>query len=122
MPRVIQFQISADDPERVAKFYTDVFGWQIQQFGDMEYWNVVTGTDEDDGPGINGGIFLRKGLVGHVNVVAVDDIDAYQEKVLAAGGEIALPKMAIPGVGYIMYVKDTEQSIVGITQLDMTVY
>jgi hypothetical protein len=30
MPRVIWFEIPADDPDRAAKFYEDVFGWKIE--------------------------------------------------------------------------------------------
>lgn len=29
MPRVVHFEIPADNPEKVAKFYTDVFGWKV---------------------------------------------------------------------------------------------
>lgn len=31
MPRVVHFDITADDPERASKFYTDVFGWRIEK-------------------------------------------------------------------------------------------
>jgi catechol 2,3-dioxygenase-like lactoylglutathione lyase family enzyme len=29
MPRVVHFEIHADDPKRAIKFYQDVFGWEI---------------------------------------------------------------------------------------------
>jgi predicted enzyme related to lactoylglutathione lyase len=29
MPKVIWFEIPADDPGRAIKFYEDVFGWKI---------------------------------------------------------------------------------------------
>ncbi|HEV2494165.1 MAG TPA: VOC family protein [Terriglobia bacterium] len=32
MPRVIHFEINADQPERAAKFYTAVFGWEIKKW------------------------------------------------------------------------------------------
>ena len=28
MPRVVHFEIAADDPDRATRFYQDVFGWQ----------------------------------------------------------------------------------------------
>lgn len=31
MPRVVHFEIPADDPGRAVKFYESVFGWQIQK-------------------------------------------------------------------------------------------
>jgi predicted enzyme related to lactoylglutathione lyase len=32
MPKVIWFEIPADDPERAIKFYEDVFGWKIEKW------------------------------------------------------------------------------------------
>ncbi len=39
MPRVVHFEINADDPERAAKFYQNVFGWKIKKWeGPIDYW------------------------------------------------------------------------------------
>ena len=44
MPRVQHFEISADDPEKVAAFYEKVFGWKITKWeGPVEYWLASTG-------------------------------------------------------------------------------
>jgi predicted enzyme related to lactoylglutathione lyase len=48
----------------------------------------------------------------------VADIDAAIAKALAYGGEVALPKGAIPGVGYQAYIKDNTGIIVGLHQAD----
>lgn len=32
MNRVIHFEIHATEPERVGKFYTDLFGWKIEEW------------------------------------------------------------------------------------------
>ena len=29
MPRVVHFEIAADDPDKAAAFYQEVFGWKI---------------------------------------------------------------------------------------------
>lgn len=118
MPRVVHFEISADDPERAVNFYRDVFGWEFRRWeGEEEdYYLVLTG----EGPGIDGGLFRRREVVGHVNTVDVPDLDAFLEKVVAAGGTITIPKMPIPGLGWLAYVQDTEQSVVGLMQNDPT--
>lgn len=117
MGRVVHFEISAEDPERAKAFYENVFGWQIHRWeGPMPYWMVTTG--EDGEPGINGGIFVRQGPVGHVNSVSVASVDEAVEKVVAAGGTVAMPKMAIPGVGWLAYCKDSEDSLFGLHQAD----
>ena len=38
MPRVVHFEIRADNPERAVKFYSEIFGWEIQKWdGPVEY-------------------------------------------------------------------------------------
>ncbi len=32
MPRVVHFEIHADDPERAVRFYKKVFGWKIEKW------------------------------------------------------------------------------------------
>ncbi|HPT75026.1 MAG TPA: VOC family protein, partial [Methanomassiliicoccaceae archaeon] len=59
MPRVIHFEIPAEDPERAVEFYKKVFGWKIDKWeGPIDYWLVMTG--ENDEPGINGAIHDNK--------------------------------------------------------------
>jgi len=31
--RIAHFEIHADDPERAAKFYSEVFGWEVKKMG-----------------------------------------------------------------------------------------
>jgi predicted enzyme related to lactoylglutathione lyase len=41
MSCVVHFEIPADDPERVAGFYRNVLGWEIQKWeGSMDYWLI----------------------------------------------------------------------------------
>jgi len=32
MPRVIHFEIVADNPERAVKYYKEVFGWELTKW------------------------------------------------------------------------------------------
>jgi predicted enzyme related to lactoylglutathione lyase len=41
MPRVVHFEISADDPERAIRFYEHVFGGEFTKGeGPMDYWLI----------------------------------------------------------------------------------
>ncbi|HEV3163138.1 MAG TPA: VOC family protein [Isosphaeraceae bacterium] len=118
--RVVHFEIPADNPERAAKFYRELFGWKIQKWeGPMDYWMVETGPRDQAG-GINGGLVKKMGPGpgGYVNSVDVPSVDEYLAKATALGAEVAMPKMPIPGVGYIAYCKDTEGSVFGLFQSD----
>ena len=118
MPRVIHFEISADDPERAVKFYEDVLGWKVQKWeGPVDYWLITTGPDDE--PGINGALMRRTDpSAGTWNTVEVSSVDALIAKVVEAGGKVVQPKVAIPGVGYQAYCMDTEGNIFGIHQSD----
>lgn len=47
--RVVHFEVPCGNPQKTMEFFRDVFGWTIQQFGDMEYWTTIT--CEDTSPG-----------------------------------------------------------------------
>ena len=53
-----------------------------------------------------------------VCTVGVDDLESCLARTTAAGGSVALPKMAVPGVGWLAYVKDPEGNIVGMLEAD----
>ena len=57
-------------------------------------------------------------LSSWVCTLDVDDVDARVADAEANGGAPALPKMAIPGVGWLAYIKDSEGNILGLMQLD----
>jgi len=116
MPRVIHFEIPADDPNRAVKFYTDVFGWKIQKWEGMDYWLCETGKAPE--PGIDGAIMPREPVKVLVNTIGVPSVDDFIKKVEAAGGKIIAPKMPIPGVGWFAYCIDTEGNLFGIMESD----
>ena len=125
MPRPIHFEIHATDPDRVQSFYRTLFGWQFQAWaGPMDYWVITTGPATE--PGINGGLLRRRGsppadgqaVNAFVCTVDVPNVDATLAQLESAGGTMALPKMAVPGVGWLAYVKDPDGNICGIIQAD----
>jgi uncharacterized protein len=117
MPRVIHFEIAADDPNRCVKFYQQAFGWEIKSWGGpQDYWLATTGKDSE--PGINGGIMRRSGPQPVVNTIDVPNYDAAVAKVKAAGGKVVTDKMGVPGVGWMAFCEDTEGNRFGIMQID----
>jgi predicted enzyme related to lactoylglutathione lyase len=123
MPRVVHFEIHAADPDRAVNFYQTLFGWTFQKWeGPMDYWLITTGPNEQ--PGINGGLVRRQGeidgqaVIAYVCTVDVENLDASVQTAVDNGGQIALPKMPIPGMGWLAYCKDTEGNIFGMMQGD----
>lgn len=124
--RIAHFEIQADDVERAAAFYRAIFGWEIKKWEspDMEYWMVMTGPQDSKEPGINGGLLRRPaktppkehGTNAFVCTAVVDDYDATEKKILAAGGIVAMPKFNIAGMAWQGYYLDTEGNTFGIHQ------
>lgn len=119
MPRVVHFEIPASEPQKVMDFFKKTFGWSFQQFGNEEYWVVITGDNSQ--PGINGGLMKRRDPQQPVaNSIDVENIDKAIADINANGGSIVVPKMPIPTVGWLAYFKDPDGNIHGVYQNDPT--
>ena len=125
---VVHFDIPAGDPEKLTKFYTDLFGWQIMPFPMGEagtYYLAMTvesdpATQLPKNPGaINGGFYQRQSPddrpMNHVNVESVDD---YVAKATSLGATVIVPKMAIPTIGWNAIILDPEGNAIGLFQND----
>ena len=120
MPRPVHFEMTFEDADRIKDFYTKVFGWTFQKWGDdsMPYYLTTTGSDGE--PGINGGLLLRQGGMpaGTTNTMGVESVDKAVETIKASGGNIILEKMAVPGMGWVAYALDTEGIAFGVFEMD----
>ena len=118
MARPSHFEIPTSNPQKAIDFYTDAFGWEFTKWdGPMEYWLINTG--EPSEPGINGGLLRRLDPDQPcVNTVVVADLDKTLGTIIKSGGTIALPKMPVPGIGWLAYCKDLDGHMIGVLQND----
>jgi hypothetical protein len=126
MSRVVHFEIHGSDPDRLVAFYTELFAWQITKWeGPMDYWLIATGSTA---PGIDGAILRRRGAApapgqavnAYVCTVDVDDLDATLERAAGLGAQMAMPRMAVPGIGWLAYIRDPDENLLGLMQSDPT--
>ena len=126
MSRVTHFEIHAADPAALIAFYTALFEWKFQEWAGGSYWLIETGPKTE--AGINGGMVPRRGpspaegaaVNAYVCTVQVASVDDSIAKALSLGGTLALPKMGIPTVGWLAYVKDPDGNILGLMQPDQS--
>lgn len=118
MPRVAYFEITAEKPEQVVKFYEKVFNWRIVKWkGPVDHWLITTGGENETG--INGGLGRRtESIPNQVNYIVVSSIDDFINKVKNNGGTIVTPKESIPTVGYYAFFKDPENNTFGLMEYD----
>lgn len=126
MDSVVHFEMPAKDKSRVSKFYSEVFGWQMQQLGAEMGNYILAGTtpvDENQmaiNPGaINGGFFEYKNEPGYTVphiVIQVENLEESMGKVKDFGGQINGVPMDIPGIGRYVSFTDSEGNGVGMLQ------
>lgn len=124
MSRITHFEIHASQPQALIDFYTALLGWSFSKWGEVDYWLITTGPAEE--PGINGGLLPRRGdapvemqaVNSFVCTAQVTSLDDTLAKATSLGGTLAVPKMPIPGVGWLAYVKDPDGNIFGLMQPD----
>jgi predicted enzyme related to lactoylglutathione lyase len=116
--KVVHFEIPVDDGARAIAFYSQVFGWTLEQWGPVEYWTTTAG----EGDGIGGALTTRSDDVPSLMFyIEVDDVDAALEAVEAAGGARLTDRMPIPTVGWSAFFRDPEGNKVGVFQADPSV-
>lgn len=91
MARINFIELPARDLGAARAFYASVFGWELADFG-PSYSCTTTGTVD---LGLQGDIDEAPSMP--LPVVLVDDIEAAQTAVAAAGGSISKPVFAFPG-------------------------
>lgn len=109
----IWYELMTTDPDAAARFYGPVVGWKFTgegpQAGGLDYRHII----RNDG-GSNGGVLklteemcaggARPCWLGYI---AVDDVDAEVERIVADGGKALMPKMTID-VGSFALVADPQ--------------
>lgn len=126
MNPVVHFEMPAEDRNRMADFYSNVFGWETKFLGEEmgNYVTVSTSETDENGmtkmPGaINGGFFLKNENMPNNQpsiVIAVDDIHEHVKKISEAGGNVLSEPVEIPGVGVYASFRDTEGNVCSILQ------
>lgn len=117
--KVVHFEIGAEDPEKLAEFYKQALGWEINLWPGSDYWIVGSENDRSVGA-INGGIMKRFENNQTINTIETDNLDESIATVEKHGGKVVKPKTSMPmGEGETMwwaYVADPQGNVFGLMQ------
>ena len=91
---VLQFQIISKEPEKTAAFYSELFGWQINDNNAMGYRRIDTRSNE----GIQGGIWPAppQSPTFAQLFVGVDDVKAAVTHAEKLGARLLIPPTVLP--------------------------
>jgi predicted enzyme related to lactoylglutathione lyase len=114
---VVHFEIIAADGERAQRYYSELFGWEIDSNNPMNYGLIPReGNTNADGVGIGGGIGSGpEGYAGHATFyVEVPDVEAALAKAESLGGSRMMgPDEVMEGLVIGLFT-DPEGHVVGL--------
>jgi predicted enzyme related to lactoylglutathione lyase len=103
-------QLNTSDPDAAQSFYSELFGWRIEQVSGTEtaYWGIYRGES------LNGGMMqLPPGSPAPSHWLVyfgIDDLDAAAGQIGSEGGTVMVPPQEVPG-GRIMVAQDPQGAI-----------
>ena len=123
---VAHFEIYADDPDTLGRFYTSLFDWKMEPVPGMDYRFIKTvDTDQKGMPtqpgGINGGMLKRpagyagKAWINYVNVASLDESVAKAQQL---GAKVTKGRSAVPGMGWFAMLIDPQGNEFALWQSD----
>jgi hypothetical protein len=116
---VVHFEIVGKDAQRLQRYYSDLFGWEVNSDNPMNYGLVQReGNVNADGVGIGGGVGAGpEGYAGHVTFyVEVPDVEAALAKAESLGGSRMMgPEKVMEGVEIGLF-NDPEGHLVGLVK------
>ena len=116
MGKVVNFHLPADDVNRAATFYREVFGWDFVPAQDSPVPYLVHESGPGGGAGIPAAITQRQEIVkAPVPTIEVSDIDAAMTAIATKGGQQARVQN-IAGIGRFGYAIDSEGNIIALLQ------
>ena len=108
---IVHVEISAKDLEKAGKFYSEIFGWKVEQIPEMNYATF----EAEGGPGGGFNPVNDGNPAGTVIVyVGTDDIDADLAKAESLGGKTIVPKTVIPQMGWFGIFEDPSGNRLGL--------
>lgn len=115
MGKIVNFHIPADDVERAAAFYRDVFGWEFVPHPSAPAYLVHDGA-APDAAGVPAAITQRQDIVkAPTPTIEVDHIDQAMTDIALKGGQQGRVQ-DIAGLGRFGYAIDSEGNIIALLQ------
>lgn len=119
---VTHFEIYGEEPARLAKFYSSLFGWQLEKAPGIDYWRIRTSVN--NGGAFDGGLTYRPsdGPAGWLHYVTVDSVDETLAQGERMGASVIRPKTAVPRTGWYAVLKDPQGNPFAVWQTDLTAF
>lgn len=115
------FEIPVKDMARATRFYESVLDIRLSPLDDTqlpESFEMMGFPMDDTGYGASGALVTQPEAAGNTPGVTVyfqcDDCAEQSARVVASGGMVVQPKLAIGRYGFIAMVEDSEGNLIGL--------
>lgn len=105
MTALSHFEIFGDEPAKLAKLYTALFGWRIEQAPGVDYWRIQGG----DGAATSIGGLARRPpfeLQGWLAYFQVPSVAEAMITIEAHGGRVLKERTAVPRTAWYAVIAD----------------
>jgi predicted enzyme related to lactoylglutathione lyase len=117
---VVHFEVIGTDGEKLQKYYSELFGWEVDADNPMKYGMVARDSNlsAEGQPGIGGGVAGGPpGYEGHVTFyVAVPDVEAALAKAEELGGKRIMGPEKIMDMVELGQFSDPEGHVIGVVK------
>jgi predicted enzyme related to lactoylglutathione lyase len=122
---VVHFEVIAKDPERLRKYFGELFGWHFdtpspvaQEVSDPDSYGFLDLITTDDGTGIRGGVGGGPDYESHaVFYVSVPDVEAALRRAEELGGTRVMGPATSPSGLVVGHFTDPEGTLIGVAGL-----
>lgn len=117
--RIVHFELPVNDIEDAGAFYSDVFGWEVENREGAwgSFHELHTG---ESTRGINGSFFRKSSVPPEfarvIPTIEIDDLETFMTKVKDNGGIIVFGPIQYADLGRMVYFKDPEGNILGMLE------
>ncbi len=116
------FAIYIDDMARAKKFYSNLFGWNFNHYGQDDFLQIKDNSSNSSPPigALQSREYspLKEKIIGYECSIEVENIETIEKLIIDNGGTIVMPKTEISKVGWLVKFLDTEENIVCAIQYD----
>ena len=96
-------ELNTTDLDKAKSFYSGLFDWKLEDMPMPGGTYTLIDPGQTDGPGCGGGMMSHpvEGVPSHwLSYIQVDDLDATVQKAESLGGQVVVPRMEVPEMGW----------------------
>jgi predicted enzyme related to lactoylglutathione lyase len=119
---VVHFEVIGQDPDRLRKYFGDLFGWEFntpspvaREVSDPGQYGFLELLTSDDGTGIRGGVGGGPGYTSHaVFYVGVPSVEAALQRAESLGGTRVMGPATSSNGLVVGHFTDPEGNLIGV--------